>query len=210
MSYLSRLCAAGGFFDDRPLLRALFIWGHARAFCNHAMIFDRKEMARDEYKIMMEALADLPPVLLDGIPYDADYEYRLAAQAAWKLTGEGLPRLVRYLLGLPAGYAARPEFERRLIECRYLGNGHWPAVLKCLSFAKPTPRDSAELRFPPAADQNLKARLYVEMARCYEAKGLLPQALESWRFAAIASGIYVPEDQDLRADRQHGWADAKT
>ena len=210
MSYISRLCAAGGFFDDRPLLRTLFIWGHARAFCNHAMIFDRKEMARDEYKIMMEALADHPPVLLDGIPYDADYEYRLAARAAWKLTGERLPRLGGYLLGLPAGDPAQPEFEHRLVERRYLGNGHWPTVLKCLSFSTPTPRDSTELRFPPAPDQNLKARLYVEMARCYEAKGLLPQALESWRFAAIASSIYVPEDQDVRAERQHGWADAKT
>ena len=70
-------------------------------------------------------------------------------------------------------------------------------------------RDPAELRFPPAPDQNLKARLYVEMARCYEAKGLLTQALESWQFAAITSGAFVPEDKDLRADRQQGWADAK-
>jgi glycosyltransferase involved in cell wall biosynthesis len=72
------LCAPGGFFDDRPLLRTLFIWGHARAFCNHAVIVGKPELARAEYKLVKQTLAQHPPVLLDGVPYDEDYLQRLA------------------------------------------------------------------------------------------------------------------------------------
>lgn len=210
MAYIARLCASGGFFDDKPLLRSFFIWGHARAFCNHAMIVDRVEMARDEYKIMMDALGDHPPVFVDGVQYDADYEYRLAALEAWKWTGKGLPGAARNILKLPAGDAAQSDFIQRLIERRYLGKGYWPTVLKSLLFGKKAPHDPDEIRIPPSPDKKLKARLYAEMARSYEAKGLLPQAIESWHFAAIAAGVYVPDDESFRADRKQGWADARS
>jgi hypothetical protein len=168
----------------------------------------RAEMARDEYKIMMDALAAHPPILLDNVQYDADYEYRLAALDAWKGTGKRLPGIVRSVLRLPAGDAARPIFVQRLIERRYLGKGYLPTVLKALLFAKPVPQDPNGIRTPPSPDRKLKARLYAEMAQSYEAKSLLPQAIDSWRFAAIAAGVYVPEDESFRADRKQGWADA--
>jgi glycosyltransferase involved in cell wall biosynthesis len=208
MAYITKLCAPGGFFDDKPLLRNLFIWGHARAFCNHAMIFDRPEMARDEYKIMMDALGAHPPIFVDGVQYDADYECRLAALQAWKTTGKSLPGAVRSILGLSAGDTAQSDFVQRLIERRYLGSGDWPTVLKSLLFGKKMPHDPNEIRTPPSPDKKLKARLYAEMARSYEAKGMLPQAIESWNFAAISAGVYVPDDESLRADRIHGWAEA--
>jgi glycosyltransferase involved in cell wall biosynthesis len=210
MAYITRLCSSGGFFDDKPLLRSMFIWGHARAFCNHAMNVGRAEMAHDEYKIMMDALAAYPPVFLDGVQYDADYEYRLAALDAWKCTGKRLPGIVRSVFGLPGGDAAQPTFVQRLIERRYLGKGYWPTVLKALLFGKPVPRDPNEIRTPPLPDRKLKARLYAEMAQSFEAKNLLPQAIDSWRFAAIAAGVYVPEDESFRADRKQGWADARS
>ncbi len=72
------LCAPGGFFDGRALMRNLFIWGHARAFCNHALQVGKPELARAEYKLVRQTLAAHPPVFLDGIQYDENYEQRLA------------------------------------------------------------------------------------------------------------------------------------
>jgi glycosyltransferase involved in cell wall biosynthesis len=72
------LCAPGGFFDDRPLMRNLFIWGHARVFCKHALLVGKPELARDEYSLVKRTLAQHPPVSLDGIQYDEKYEQRLA------------------------------------------------------------------------------------------------------------------------------------
>ncbi len=210
MAYIEALCAPGAFFDDKPLLRNLFIWGHARAFCNHAMLFGKAEMARDEYAIMMEALARHPPVFLDDVQYDADYQYRRAALDAWKWTGKALPGVIRKALGLPTGDAAQPAFVERLIERRYIGKGYWPTVLQTLLFGRKPPAIAGEIRTPPPPDRQLKARLYAEMALSYEAKNRIPQALESWRFAAIAAGVHEPADENLRADRKQGWADASS
>ena len=49
MANIVALCAPGGFFDDRPLMRNLFIWGHARTFCAHALQVGKPELARAEY-----------------------------------------------------------------------------------------------------------------------------------------------------------------
>jgi glycosyltransferase involved in cell wall biosynthesis len=208
MAYIARLCASGGFFDDKPMLRNVFMWGHVRAFCNHAMIVGRAEMAWEEYAIMKDALDAHPPVYLDGVQYDADYEYRSAALEAWKWTGKGLPFIARNILRLPEGDAAQAIFIQRLIDRRYLGKGYWPTVLKALLFTRPVPRNPNEIRTPPSPDRKLKARLYAEMAQSYEAKNLIAQAIDSWRFAAIAAGVYVPDDESFRADRKQGWADA--
>jgi hypothetical protein len=59
-------------------MRNLFIWGHARVFCNHALQVDKPELARDEYRLVKQTLAEYPPVLLDGVQYDENYEQRLA------------------------------------------------------------------------------------------------------------------------------------
>ena len=72
------LCAPGGFFDDQPLMRNLFIWGHARVFCNHALIVGKPELARAEYELAKQTLARHPPVFLDGVQYDENYAQRLA------------------------------------------------------------------------------------------------------------------------------------
>lgn len=72
------LCAPGGFFDDRPLLRNLFIWGHARVFCNHAVVVGKPELARAEYKLVRQTLAKYPPVFLDGVQYDENYGQAVA------------------------------------------------------------------------------------------------------------------------------------
>jgi glycosyltransferase involved in cell wall biosynthesis len=207
MDFITKLCAPGGFFDDQPLLRNLFIWGHARAFCNHAMNVGRAEIAREEYKIMMDTLAAHPPVFLDGVQYDADYEFRAAAIGAWTRTGGRLPRIVISALTFGACEAARSSFIERLVERRYLGKGNWFSVLKGLLGAK-MPNTMDQLRTPPPIDRKLKARLYARMALCFEARGLPALAVESFHFAAIAADLYVPDDESYRADRKQGWSEA--
>ena len=197
MDGISSLCAPGGFFGDQPLLRAMFIWGHIRAFCTHAINIGKAEMARDEYRIMMDALAAQPPVLLDGVLYDADYEYRRAARAAWQRTGKSLPG------------ATKADLVDRLIKRRYTGDGAWPGELKALWRAGDT-QESSAIRTPPPPDRALKARIYVDLAQSYERAGLMAQALESWRAATITAGIYIPDDELLRVDRKQGWRDVGT
>jgi glycosyltransferase involved in cell wall biosynthesis len=207
MELIDTLCAPGGFFGDKPLLRSMFIWGHIRAFCNHAITFGKLDIARDEYGIMMEALAAHPTAMLDGVPYDADFEHSRASIQAWKHTGKIMPAAVKFGLGLPAGKSAEAGFVDRLVKRRYRGDGSWPGVLKTLLLSKEA-QDTGEIRTPPPPDRMLKARLYVEMAHSYERAGRTAQALESWRFAAVAAGIYIPDDELLRADRKQGWTDA--
>ena len=59
-------------------MRNLFVWGHARTFCNHALLVGKPELARAEYDLVKQALVKFPPVFLDGIQYDENYEHRLA------------------------------------------------------------------------------------------------------------------------------------
>src|SRR6185437_15512747 len=89
------LCAPGGFFDDQPQMRNLFIWGHARTFCNHALQVGKPELAHAEYDCIKQILAKHPPVFLDDIQYDEDYEQRLTdvrRGSAWRSALAGLGR----------------------------------------------------------------------------------------------------------------------
>ena len=73
LANIAALCAPGGFFDDRPLLHNLFVWGHARIFCNHAVVVGNLELARAEYALVKKTLAEHPPVFLGGVQYDENY-----------------------------------------------------------------------------------------------------------------------------------------
>jgi hypothetical protein len=86
---IAALCAPGGFFGDRPLMRNLFIWGHARVFCNHAVNVGKPDLARAEYQLIKETLAQYPPVMLDGVPYDEKHEQHLAQTRAARRVAEG-------------------------------------------------------------------------------------------------------------------------
>jgi Glycosyl transferase family 2 len=82
------LCSDGGFFGADALLRTLFIWGHARRFCEHAMQVGRPQMAEALHALVKETLAGFPPVCVDGVVYDEDYALHRWAKgsrlrAAW-------------------------------------------------------------------------------------------------------------------------------
>jgi hypothetical protein len=86
---IAALCAPGGFFADRPLMRSLFIWGHARVFCNHAMSVGKPDLARAEYQLVKDTLKQYPPVSHDGVPYDENYDRRLAEAGIARRVAEG-------------------------------------------------------------------------------------------------------------------------
>ena len=122
LANIAALCAPGGFFDDQPLLRNLFIWGHARVFCNHAVVVGKPELARAEYELVKQTLAQYPPVFLEGVQYDENYAQRLA----------------------PAPPARRDSIWRTL-GARISGSlarGDQPAAEKEAEFALPPPPDS--------------------------------------------------------------------
>lgn len=113
MANIVALCAPGAFFDDQPLMRNLFLWGHARTFCNHALQVGKPELAHAEYDAIRKTLAEHPPVFLDGIQYDQDYERRLADArhgSAWR---RALARLGRRSAPKDA-FALPPPPDRRL------------------------------------------------------------------------------------------------
>ena len=95
MANIVALCAPGGFFDDQPLMRNLFIWGHARTFCNHALLVGKPELAHAEYDAIRRTLAAHPPVFLDGVQYDENYERWLAEARRTSAWRSALTRLGR-------------------------------------------------------------------------------------------------------------------
>jgi glycosyltransferase involved in cell wall biosynthesis len=109
MANIVALCAPGGFFDDQPLMRNLFIWGHARTFCNHALLVGKPELARAEYDYIKQTLAAHPPVFLDGIQYDENHERRLADArrgSGWRRAGAAVSQALARL-----GHGAAPKEE---------------------------------------------------------------------------------------------------
>jgi glycosyltransferase involved in cell wall biosynthesis len=174
LANIAALCAPGGFFDDRPLMRNLFMWGHARVFCNHAVVVGKPNLARAEYGLVQEILAKYPPVFLGGIQYDEHYDRRLAEANA----------------------------------ARRLAEGGWKAKIAMMLERPSNKPNSGDLVLPPPPDSSLKAGLYARQALCYEARGNVHAARDSWHAAGLAAGLIGPEEAGYRTDRKYGWAAA--
>ena len=76
LNHVIRMCSDSGFLGANPLLCVLFIWGHARCFCNHAMLFKRPQIAEATYLLVKETLAGLPAAYVEGLKYDEDFASR--------------------------------------------------------------------------------------------------------------------------------------
>ena len=76
LKHIIRMCSDGGFLGANPLLCVLFIWGHARCFCNHAMLFKRPQIAEAIYLLVKETLAGLPAAYVDDVKYDEEFTVR--------------------------------------------------------------------------------------------------------------------------------------
>jgi glycosyltransferase involved in cell wall biosynthesis len=177
LNMIAALCDGGGLLKADPLARALFIWGHARAFINHALGVGRRAIADSLHAVTKQTMAKFPRVELDGIPYDENYAVRQTVQTAWTESERHLSPLARKLMG-PTRLARR--------------KAKMYATIAAAAAAKdPVP-------LPPAPGPLIKARLYAQLAQRYEADGRLKEALELWRAAALLAGLRTASEQELR------------
>ena len=181
---ISAICSENGFMGVSPLLRGLFIWGHARAFINHAITFNRPETAEAVYRIAKQTVSAFPRVNLDGIAYDENYTFQSSAQSAWTRLSSRIPPFASRLVG-PATMATLEEMTvSRLVSARYdeaRGKSPWASLLRGNRKASDT---SLPITLPPPVDKRLKARMYAQLALRYETSGRPREALEIWQAAA--------------------------
>jgi glycosyltransferase involved in cell wall biosynthesis len=68
LEHIDALCRSGHLVGSDPLHRALFVWGHARVFINHALGVGRPETAKTLYRLTTEFLSRFPPVAVEPPP----------------------------------------------------------------------------------------------------------------------------------------------
>lgn len=179
LNMIAAMCDGVGLFRADPLMRALFIWGHARAFINHALGVGRRQTAEALYKVTRETMARFAPVLLEGVPYDENHALQRAADAAWTARERHMPALLKKLIG-SNGMAKREAKVRA------------SAVSSAMSA-------EGSVVLPPPASPDVKARLYAQLALRYEADGRPKEALELWRAAALLVGLRTASEAELGA-----------
>ena len=193
LEQIIKICSAQGFFGENPLLCSLFIWGHARAFINHAIAFKRPETAEALYRITQEAAASLGPVYLDGVPFDQHYGLTMSAKEAWLDVVRRIPSVVRNMLGTARLDALQEKFTSALIAARYdrsvPGMSPWKILLQ-----RPREVPSGQIILPPPIDKPLRTRMYDQLPARYEANGRLHEALETRRAAARLNGLVASDE----------------
>lgn len=165
------MCSAGGFFGESPVMRALFVRGHARAFLNHAIYNNLPDVAQDVHRLAKEALAPFPPALIDGVPLDQVEAAAVRTAEPARSEVQAAPRVPLFQRLLRRRRTSQPASEIRLA----------PAELELPMPAMPP--------VPPQVDDRVKARMYAELARRYEADGRLREALALWHASAGSRGL---------------------
>ena len=173
------MCSKDGIFGESPLLRTLFVWGHARAFINNAINWKRLETAETLFRMTRDALAHFPPVLVDGQQYGGSERLK-------KIVEEEKPSRTARLATLLGIRKTRPSFS-----------------------ASPKVSTDLEVSFvlPAPIERHLKARMNAMLALRYEAAGRLTEALEIWKTAASLSDL-VPLDSKPLTLEQPGYTPA--
>lgn len=200
---ISAICSENGFMGSSPLLRQLFIWGHARAFINHAITFNRPETAEALYQMIRQAVSAFPPVTLDGLEYDENYAFRSSAEHAWAEISRRLPPVVRRLAGPAAMTALEKKTTSALIAARYDeagGKSPWTSLIKGAS-------GTPGITLPPPVDKRLRARMYAQLALRYEAGGRQQEALEIWRAAAALYDLLDLDGTSPRITERIGYTE---
>lgn len=206
LKQIADICGPGGFVGDNPLLRTLFIWGHARAFINHAIAFKRPETAAALYDITLKTLSAFPPVELDGIPYDGDFRFRRSAKTGRDNIVQRVPALVRSALGQNVMRSIGDNVETKLLAARYDDTLPAASPLKAL-MRSPDPRQT-EIVLPPSLDNRLKVRMYALFAGIYQEQERPYEALRMWK--AIARLLDSGEVKALPTEELAGYTHTRT
>jgi glycosyltransferase involved in cell wall biosynthesis len=180
------MCSAGGFFGESPVLRTLFVRGHARAFLNHAIFNNLPDVANDVHRLAREALAPFPPALLDGLPLDPNDD------APHNSVAEPVEPSIAVVQS-----TKRETIIRRLLS-------RHTSLTARVSGPAPAQRVPPLPPVPSPVDARLKARMYAELARRYEADGRLREALDLWN-AAGALGDLGGLDRKIPPREQPGY-----
>lgn len=195
LNLIAAICDRPGPVGGDPLLRALFIWGHARAFINHALSIGRPELARALFQATKDVVGRYPVVELDGLPYDEKDGYRRTAQTAWADLERRIPGSLRTLVGPAKLEGWRPRFQSALVEARFSppqgGTFLREAVLTALGRGPSAPAEEP-ITFPPAPSPTLKAKMYARLAQGYAAEGRYAEAAEVWQAAARLVSLIPP------------------
>lgn len=205
LKQIADICSPGGFVGENPLLRTLFIWGHARAFINHAVAFKRPETAAALYAITLKTLSIFPRVELDGIPYDGDFGVRQSARLGREKIVHRIPAFIRHGLGQNAMHSIGTNVEARLLAARYDGTLPTASPLKAL--LRGAALAPAAMALPPPIDNRLKARMYALFASRYEQQERPHEALRMWK--AIARLLDTGEVRALPAEESAGYTHAQ-
>ena len=205
LSNISAMCSESGFMGASPLLRGLFIWGHARAFINHAITFNRPETAEALYRITQQTVSAFPSVSLDGMKYDENYAFRSSAESAWKRMSNRMPPIVHRMAGYTTMAALEKKTVSALIAARYDeagGKSPWASLLKGSRNAS----DKAiPITLPPPVDKHLRARMYSQLALRYEANGRQREALEIWQAVAALHDLLDLDGSKRRTIERVGY-----
>ena len=191
LKHIVSMCRGDGILGADPLPLALFIWGHARAFINHAVIFKRPETAEALYKIAKEAVAGLEPAFIDGLKYDETYLFRRSARDARSGLLARIPGVFRHALGQRTLEKAADKLEQKLFDARYDASAAGASPLRTLMRSKP-PETAETIVLPPPPDAPTKAGMYRQLAARYEANNRSAEALVMRQAIARVSGLPEP------------------
>jgi glycosyltransferase involved in cell wall biosynthesis len=186
LDQIAKICSAQGFMGDTPLLHLLFIWGHARAFINHAIAYERHDTARALYRLAKEAASKVGPASLDGVEFDERYGLRTSADAAWHGLLRRVPAPIQRVIGPDRLDALRRKMTSALIASRYDRAAPGASPWKSLRHGA---RDEDEIILPPAMDRQQKTRLYAHLASRYEANNRFREAADTWRTLARLNNL---------------------
>ncbi|WP_085932669.1 glycosyltransferase [Enhydrobacter aerosaccus] len=201
LELIATICTSSNLVGGDPMLRALSIWGHARAFINHALAVGRPELAQALFEIAKDVAGRFPPVDLDGFPYDEAYVYRRTARAAWTDLLQRTPSSVKKLVGQPRLQQWSERFQAALVAARFSPSTDAPSSREALMTALGR-RDAAPagpaIVLPPPPPPEMKARMYARLAQGYESEGRFQEASETWRAAARLVGLIPPVPPEER------------
>ena len=191
LDLIGQICDGNPLLAGDPLFRSYFVWGHARAFVNHAVAIGKPDLAAALFEAARSFAAERPSPVRDGVPYDETEAYRRAARDAWSRVEHRIPGPVRGLLG-----PARLEGWRDRLARSLAAAGKAPADLPAgkalgiaLGLGEVPSTSGPAFPFPSALTPHGKAQMYAHLAQGYAAEGRMTEACETWLAAAKMTGI---------------------